>query len=173
MVPACAGCPVPRNGALEDNAQIMMAYFHPWTLRANDADEHAPFAGGLKGEEASWSEGLRTWLDGHVISEEAQKYISNFMNVYRVRPTDGEDDLDARSDDVISDEELEVSHADLDIMLTSRIGGKQQDADSCDMENVEDRNHFRNSLMGMAIAKEAWPVMQPVASRKRRKRLKC
>ena len=40
------------------------------------------------------------------------------------------------------------------------------------MENVEDRNHFRNSLTGMAIATEAWPVLQSVASRKRSKRLK-
>ena len=50
--------------------------------------------------------------------------MSNFLSVYRIRPTDDDSD-DANSDNLASDIELEVSHADLASALETRIGGHQ------------------------------------------------
>ena len=45
------GSPVPmkRDDSSERSALLTMAYFHPWTLRKDDAQEdHVPFAGSLR-----------------------------------------------------------------------------------------------------------------------------
>ena len=43
--------PLPRSGLgqTERSAAIIMTYFHPFTLRPEDADEHVRFVGGLRG----------------------------------------------------------------------------------------------------------------------------
>ena len=68
---------------------------------------------------------LATWLDGNIICDESKRYVGNFLSVHRVRPTDDDDDQ-AHSDDIASDEELEVSHNSLEDALETRIGGYQR-----------------------------------------------
>ena len=41
---------------------IVLAYFHPWTLRRADADEHVPVAGSLRPDANAWQDTL-TALD--------------------------------------------------------------------------------------------------------------
>ena len=57
--------------------------------------------------------------------------MSNFLSVYRIRPAD-DDEEDANSDNLASDVELEVSHADLESALETRIGGHQSARDDDD-----------------------------------------
>ena len=53
----------------------------------------------------------------------SKQYIGNFLSVHRVCPMD-EDESDANSDVIVSDEELQVSAASLKEALSTRIGGK-------------------------------------------------
>ena len=90
VVPPFAGAPAPRHRPGEEQraAAIVMAYFHPWTLRQADAEEHVPYAGCLRRTDESWQDALGTWLHGHVLCEEARRYVGNFLSVHRVRPQD-------------------------------------------------------------------------------------
>jgi len=68
-VPTFFGAPVPRHSSGEHQraAAIVMSYFHPWTLREGDADEHVKYAGGLRASDESWQDAMQTWLDGNVL----------------------------------------------------------------------------------------------------------
>ena len=70
------GCPLPRHklGAVEQNAGITMAYFHPWTLRREWGDMHVPNADKLKGAHETWKEALANCLDGNIICAESQRW---------------------------------------------------------------------------------------------------
>ena len=89
------------------NVQMLIwTFFHPWTLRSQDADEYVPYAGNLRSPDASWDEVMSTCLDGHVISHEYARYVGNVLSVLRVRPRDDEED--ARSDEEVNDEEKKL-----------------------------------------------------------------
>ena len=127
VAPMFMGAPVPskRANAVDHSAMLTMAYFHPWTLRADDEESDAvPFAGRLRGNDESWDTALRTWLDGNVLSCESVRYISNFLSVYRVRPRDPNED--ARSDEDFSDEELVLNEDMLEQAMKTRVGGKEK-----------------------------------------------
>ena len=69
VAPLFVGSPVPmkRDDSSERSAMLTMSYFHPWTLRQEDAEEnHVPFAGCLRNL-STWEGSLATWLDGNVI----------------------------------------------------------------------------------------------------------
>ena len=66
------GAPVSSKGnnASEHSALLTMAYFHPWTLRAEEEEVDAvPYAGCLRADEESWEAALKKWLDGNIISQ--------------------------------------------------------------------------------------------------------
>ncbi len=82
------------------------------------------------------------------------RYINNFLAVHRVRPRDPEED--DRSDEDVSDEELEVSHACLAEALNIRIAGKESgDAEGSGDEAVGD-SHKQSSTINISIAQQAW-----------------
>ena len=75
------GSPVPmkRHDSAERSAMLTMAYFHPWSLRASDAQGSVvPFAGNLRDRQESWQCALSTWLNGNVVSQESVRYINIF-----------------------------------------------------------------------------------------------
>ena len=102
--PSFAGTPLSkhRSGEESRSATIVMAYFHPWTLRTEDSEEHVPFAGQLRNSDETWQGALCRWLDGRILCEEARRYVGNFLPVHLVRPAVEGSDVG----DVISDEEL-------------------------------------------------------------------
>ena len=110
VAPSFSGAPIPRHrpGESERAAKITLTYFHPWTLRLEDVEPHIPHASQLKGEHATWQMALGSWLDGGILSRESKRYVSNFLSVYRIRPTDDDED-EGNSDNLASDIELEVS----------------------------------------------------------------
>ena len=59
-------------------------------------------------------------FDGRILSEESKRYIRNFLVVTRTRPED--DDLDANSDDVLSDEELIIDNSNFEEAVSTRVG---------------------------------------------------
>ena len=128
VAPSFFGSPIPKAkpGEMERTARLIMSYFHPWTLRESDADEHVPFAGNLRKSGESWDNALRTWLDGRVLTKESARHVGNFMSVYRVRPRDSTEEMQA-SDEDVSDEELVLDVEDLEEVLQTRIGGREQD----------------------------------------------
>ena len=77
-----------------------------------------PFAGRIRkaDEDETWQEALTSWLDGRILCQEAKRYVGNFMAVHRVRPR-GDDEDSACSDDMVSDEELEVTHGSIEAAL--------------------------------------------------------
>ena len=154
VAPSFSGAPIPRHRPSEGEraAKITLAYFHPWTLRLDDIDPHVPHASQLKGEHATWQVALASWLDGGILSRESKRYVSNFLSVYRIRPTDDDED-DANSDDLVSDVELDVSHVDLAGALETRIGGHQVAGDE---DEPQSRTHYENSRSGMERGKAMW-----------------
>ena len=129
---------------------LTMAYFHAWTLRRDDAAEHVPWAGHLRGTGETWEGALRRWFAGGVLCAETKRYIDNFLSTYRIRPqADGE--AGENSDDVFSDEELQVSRAQLDTALETRVGGRQR--------SVRDSaGHHANSSAAIALGHQIWPL---------------
>ena len=94
------------------------------------------------------------WLDGGVLCEEAKRYVGNFLSVHRVRPRNDDED-DANSDDVVSDEDLELTAEDLEEALTSRIGGREKTKGEATDEAEDEGTHRANSAAGMAL-KDSW-----------------
>ena len=158
--PSFAGAPVPRHshGQHQRAATIVMAYFHPWTLREADDDEHVRYAGRLRPTQDTWQDALATWLDGNILCREAKRYVSNFLCVHRVRP-DNDDAEVGNSDDVISDEELQISSDKLAEALATRIGGRERRADA-DTEEPGD-GHYQNSLTAITLAQDVWKSDAP------------
>ena len=78
VVPIFMGSPVPskRNDAAEHSAMLTMAYFHPWTLRANEEEgEVVPYVGSLRTGERTWEDALKKWLNGNIVSQESLRYV--------------------------------------------------------------------------------------------------
>lgn len=79
--PTFMGAPVLTRAkqANERSCLLTMAYFHPWTLRAKDAeDKIVPYAGALRTHQETWPQALQKWLDGHIISQTSLRYVSIF-----------------------------------------------------------------------------------------------
>ena len=88
------------------------------------AEDHVPYLAELRGAQERWSGAMRQWFEGRVLCQEAKRYVSNFMVVTRARPQE-EEHGGENSDDVKSDEELELRTEDLARALEKRIGGSQ------------------------------------------------
>ena len=155
-VPTFAGAPVPKRsaGETERSAMLTMTYFHPWTLRKADADEHVAFAGALRAENNTWHRSLTQWLDGNILCEEARRHVNNFLVVFRVRGKD-DDDAGVRSDEMISDVELEVSHDSLEAALHTRVGKKRGREDS-DKEDQDENEEKQRAEEGMQLGEAVW-----------------
>ena len=151
------GSPIPKAKPeeMEKTARLLMSYSHSWTLRESDADEHVPFAGNLRKSGESWDNALRTWLDGRVLTKESARHVGNFMSIYRVRPRDSAEEMQA-SDEDVSDEELVLEVEDLEEVLQTRIGGREKnlgkdgnvesDSDDDDEDDSGKKNsHRKNS----------------------------
>ena len=135
-----------------------MAYFHPWTLRHADADEHVKYAGQLRDANETWQDALEVWLDGNIICQEAAKYVGNFLSVHRMRPRDDDESNDGNSQDIASDEELEISRHELIAALATRIGGKDNARD--DEDELGGPTHFQNSTAAIALNQSIWNVVR-------------
>ena len=86
--PSFAGAPVPRHshGQHQRAATIVMAYFHPWTLREADDDEHVRYAGRLRPTQDTWQDALGTWLDGKILCQ-GGKALRQQLPLRPPRPT--------------------------------------------------------------------------------------
>lgn len=113
-VPVLLGAPLPRHapGEQQQAALLVMAYFRPWTKRAEYATPDVPYAGDLRRAHQTWQQALESWLDGCLLSEESKRYIGNFLWVHRLRPHDAESDC-GNSGGIIEDEELQLSSESL------------------------------------------------------------
>ena len=154
--PTFFGSPVPRHspGEQQRAACIVMSYFHPWTLRKGDADQHVSYAGELRKSGESWQDALQLWLDGSVVCQEAKRHVGNFLVVHRVRPGD-EDSDGGNSDDIASDEELEVSRSCLEEALATRIGGRERQAEEAE-DDVDQPTHHQNSASAISLNQDIW-----------------
>ena len=145
---------MPRHspGEHQRAAAIVMSYFHPWTLRVDDADSHVKHASCLRAEDQNWQDALRFWLNGNVLCQEAKQYVGNFLSVHRMRPRDDDSD-DGNSQDIVSDEELEISRSSLKDALTTRVGGKDKEGTATEDAGP---SHFENSVAAIEKNQEIW-----------------
>ena len=74
------------------------------------------------------------------------------MAVHRVRPR-GDDEDSACSDDMVSDEELEVTHGSIEAALKTKLGGREREGDD---DDGAVGSHQENSASGMDLAKALW-----------------
>ena len=121
--------------------------------------EGVPHVTMLNTGDKPWVESMNEWLQGKILTEEAARYIRNFLCVNRMRSRDRDDDVDCRSDDIISDEELELSKEELTEALETRIGGKQPGQKTRDIDNhmePEELSHFENSSSAIGLAQAVW-----------------
>ena len=81
-----------------------------------DAEKHVPCAGNLLGDASTWQGAFAVCLTvAFCVKNRRDILVTSWLFVvfdhvlYRVRPR-GDDSQDARSDDEVSDEELDMSH---------------------------------------------------------------
>ena len=117
--------PVKKEEHQEENALIVLTYFHPWTLLDNDTTEHTPHARDLKLNCKTWTDALKFWFDGKVLCEDVQKYIINFLNVTQLRP-DFEQKILKHEDDIFSDEDIDRDELDLETLLSTQIASTKE-----------------------------------------------
>ena len=149
VAPVFLGSPVPRHGrgTAERSAAIVMSYFHPWSLQSAVACDYVPLASALRPEGSSWQEVLAQWLSCGLLCEESKRHVSNFIAVHRMRPTDDDDDLGANSEDMVSDEELQVNNDNLQEALATKVGGRYGPRTGRDLGGdlgTEDVSHEEN-----------------------------
>ena len=154
--PTFARVPMPKKGAqeIERSASLVMPYFHPFTLRREDASDDVPYLGDLRGQHESWEQAMLSWFDGRVLCGESKRYIDNFLAV--TRTSDKCSDDDENSDDLISDEELFVQPSELKDALDTNIRGREEDDDEAD-------NKKEGSRAAVEMGKAAWPVCDAIA----------
>jgi len=110
------------------------------------------------------------WFDGRILSEESKRYIQNFLVVTRTRPED--DDLDANSDDILSDEELIIDNSTFEEAISTRVGSGENRPDSRLLRADDDGDAMlrspetvmpeENSLDAFRKAQSYWPApVQP------------
>ena len=137
----------------ERNAQLVFAYFHPFTLRRNVACTANPLPSSCKADHASWYASLEAWLDGSVLTQESAKHIRNYLNVTQMRPQDAQED-EEQSHASFSDEELVRKDADLENMLHTTPGASKElsgDVFEETLAEVQAQTYFRRS-------EHVWPA---------------
>ena len=67
-------------------AKILFAYFHPWALDPEVADDLSPLPTALPGEGQTWMEALQAWLEAGALHREAQRHLASFLNVTATQP---------------------------------------------------------------------------------------
>ena len=123
------------------------------------AADNVSFAGCTRKADETWQEALTTWLGGRILCKEAKKHTGNYMAVHRVRPSD-DDENSACSDDMVSDEELAVTHASIEAALVTRVGGRGREED----DEGKAGSHKDNSSTGMSLAQTVWTPNNSVNS---------
>lgn len=108
-----------RDGDAERSAHITMTDFHPWSLGSDDHTNYVPCVCKLRHFDSSWEETMCEWLNGNIICDGAARYVGNFLSVYRMRPRDLADK--ARSDEDVDDEELILTHDDVEGLDLQRL----------------------------------------------------
>jgi len=66
---------MPRHDAKhsENNAALIMTYFHPWTLDKETSDEHVPFLGHLCSRKI-WHDSMCDWFGCGVLRSATDMY---------------------------------------------------------------------------------------------------
>ena len=160
--PACpkfSRCPMPKHGKQtedqrERNGRIILAYFHPFTVREDAADQSVPYLGCMKPSSGSWHEALLSWFSAGLLTHESQRYVQNFLNVTQCRPPSTQDLL-GNSDDCISDEECDLSRSRLHTLLKTTMGGGGLEGaeGSVDVAQVKSAQEA-----GAELAEEIWAL---------------
>jgi hypothetical protein len=170
-VPVFQGCPMlkTKKGQEERNAMILLAYFKPWTLDEAITSEHVPHVARLRSQE-SWVESQAEYLNGNVLCETTMQYINNFFCVNRLRPANAEHD-EANSDDLLSDEDVQLSTEDLAHVLQTRKGGRETKEGATgkrgtDDDDAEANTHHENSSTAMDLAQDIWGLADGKKDRK-------
>ena len=161
--PHFARCPMPREGAgeVENNAALILTYFHPFTLDAVNSDEHVPHMNQLCKPGSTWQQTMLQWFNGNILCTEAKTYIDNFLAVTRARPF--EDELLEHSEDNFSDEDLCVDKSNFDDVVKTRMGsGGAKKADSKDAANDMGNSQAHPDAVVDAFnkAEQLWPVTE-------------
>ena len=143
------GAPLPKHspGEHQRAAAIVMAYFHPWTLRWDEQTTHVPHAGSLRRQDETWQDALHSWLNVGVVCEEAARYVRNFLSVHTVRPQDDDDSSAANSDDMPDDDDLELNHVNLAEALLTRVGGGESATDNTSTDTVSHRHNSTEAMV--------------------------
>ena len=96
---------------------------------------------------------MESWFSRGVTCQEAKQYIGNFLSVHRMRPRDDDSEDDGNSQDIVSDQELEISRSTLHDALATRVGGRET---SRGVDNAEGLTHFENSTSAMELNQSIW-----------------
>ena len=83
-------------------------------------------------------------------------FVGNYFSVHRVRPQDDDASEDGNSDDIVSDEELQVSSEQLLDALATRIGGRERKQAADEQEACAGgASHYQNSCTAMDLDERA------------------
>ena len=82
--------------------------------------------------------------------------IRNFLNKTRARATGRDDEEDEQSEDLLSDEELVVSHDMLSEVVVTNVGGRVVHDTGADDQTSIGISHNENSTHTMSFASDVW-----------------
>ena len=85
------------------------------------------FAGPLLSDHTCWKDAFHDWIAGNVLCEEAKQHIHNYLMVTQTRLEEGGLDEEGHSDDMLSDEDLKVGDHELEEVLQTHFGARDED----------------------------------------------
>ena len=99
------------------------------------------------------------------------RHVSNLLAVHRVRPQDHSSD-EENSDDLLSDEELEISTEMLSEALATRIGGRKKAIDEDGKDETESRRgrRRRKEISERCVSMHRWAGGVSLSTSKSRER---
>ena len=152
VTPTFDACPMPRHdpGQQNENAALVMTYFHPWSLNPDAETQHVPFLGNLCTQQ-TWHESMLHWFDGRVLRYETKLNLDNFLAVTRTRP---QDDTIEEEEEEFSDTELHIGPENFSEILKTQVGAGRAATE----ENEEPADEASEARAAFDIADVRWSV---------------
>ena len=141
----------------QDQAQLLLLLFCPFTLNDKDATEFVPFICDIKTEKMrDWMHAMRIWLARGLPTESLRRWVANFCFVYFMpRSLSSAADLEENSDNELSsDSEVEFDDDDLLEATATHVRGAGHEDDEHGHQHVTPQHAM--TMQAFSIARRFW-----------------
>ena len=141
----------------QDQAQLLLLLFCPFTLNEEDATEFVPFICDIMTDKMrDWMHAMRIWLARGLPTESLRRWVANFCFVYFMpRSLSSAADLEENSDNELSsDSEVEFDDDDLLEATATHVRGARQEDDEHGHQHVTPQHAM--TMQAFSIARRFW-----------------